>query len=191
MKIVFVYGDYPFRQKQAIEMAADYYIEHHFNSGPKNADYARVVLSHNATSQALDLANLYISHFKEEFPDIPLFEGVRPGIAKVSYREQGDFNLRFLTIPGMLLEPMFLSRDDHVRILLSEDGIIRLAKCLAKTLQDVINKDTLVAFSVGHKYQRRKPTDRGAPVRGYPEFFEADLAEWVLWETKQIIEKNN
>lgn len=181
-KCKFYYGDYKYRQKFANEDDAVLYIEHHFNSSytPK-ADYSLALVGSNASETSIKIGNYYANRVAEEF-------GISSrGCVKTKFGRRGDYNLRYTKMPAVLLEPLFVSNMTHVNFILEDNGIERLSECLVDTITKFF-KEGLIAFSVGHKYKRTKPHDRGASVKGRPEYTEADLAEWVLWTTKCKLE---
>jgi len=185
--VQFFMGDYPYRQMLANEAGVDVYIEQHFNSGPKEADYCMAVVAHNASEKSIEIAETYADFVSNRFK-IPKFKGNPEGVKKCKFRERGDFNLRFTKMPAVLLEPLFVSNAEHVKILIDKQGYYDLAEILVDTIRKHFPNGAKVGFSVGHKYKRKSPLDRGAPVRGYPEFFEADIAEWVLWIARSMLE---
>ncbi|RLE64926.1 MAG: hypothetical protein DRJ47_06525 [Thermoprotei archaeon] len=186
-RVLFFHGDYPYRQMLANEKGVDVYIEHHFNTGPKEANYCMAVVAHNAPQKSIEIAETYVDLVSKKF-NIPKCESDPPGVKICRFRERGDFNLRFLKMPGLIVMPLFVSNADHVRMLIDEGGHIALAEILTETIRTHFPKGGLIGLSVGHKYRRKSPTDRGAPVRNYPEYYEADVAEWVLWQVKYMLE---
>lgn len=182
----FFFGDYYHRQRDANRAGAVFYIEHHFNSDYKGVgNYCGVLIGHNASKKSEEVALLYAELISKEFD---LQKGFNNGVKKLKRGERGDYNLRYTSMPAILVEPMFISNSNHIKMLFEEDGFNRLAKCLAETIKQSF-PEGLIALSVGHKYKRTKPNDRGALVRGRPEYTEADISEWVLWKTKCILER--
>jgi hypothetical protein len=90
-------------------------------------------------------------------------------------------------MPAILLEPLFVSNPQQAEWVRSEAGQTRLAGILCDSIRRFFQDGGLIGFSVGHKYKRSSPNDRGAAVVGGG--WEADYAEQVLLKAKAMLEQ--
>jgi len=175
-QIQFVKGDYSYRQYLANLQKCDSYVEHHFNSSKKKqAKYCLGFVGSNASQKSQDLAAYYAQKIHETF-GVP--KGGRNGVMQAHKGGRGDGNLVHTDMCAILLEPLFGSNPQHAKIIKSEQGQEQLAKALVDTIVHFFPKGAKIAFSVGHKYKKSKPFDRGAKLWGGG--YEADYAELVL-----------
>lgn len=187
--VKFYVGDYSSRQKAANVDKAICYVEHHFNSSdaddPTAADYSVVITGRNASKKSISWAKQYSDLINDEFLEIKRVGGA-DGVLVGGYGGRGDGNLILTNMPAILVEPMFCNDPEHAVVIKSADGQKRLAKVLAYTIKNNFPNGGLVAFSVGHKYKKSAPNDRGAVVYGGGT--EADCSEQVLLFCKQLLE---
>ena len=177
-------GDYFERQDQANRDECICYVEHHFNSSSSlSANYTVVITGSNASQTSKNWGRWYARAVSREF-GLPL--GGDNGIKVGGYGGRGDFNLRHTDMPAILLEPLFASNPRHAQWIRSSEGQQQLAQILVESIQRFFQKGGLVGFSVGHKYKRSKPNDRGAEVYGGGN--EADFAEAVLQKAQVLLE---
>jgi hypothetical protein len=178
-------GDYFERQDQANRDACICYVEHHFNSSVSpSANYTVVITGSNASQTSKNWGRWYAKAVSREF-GLPL--GGDSGIKVGGYGGRGDFNLRHTDMPAILLEPLFASNPQHAQWIRSESGQQRLAQILVESIQRFFQKGGQVGFSVGHKYKRSNPHDRGAAIHGGGR--EADFAELVLQKAQAFLEE--
>ena len=183
-KVRFYKGDYSERQRQANEEQCVAYVEHHFNSSHSpTANYTVVITGANASQTSRNWGRWYAQAIAREF-SVPL--GGDQGIKVGGFDGRGDANLRYTEMPALLLEPLFASNPQHAEWIHSEAGQTRLARVLCESIQRFFQKGGLIGFSVGHKYKRSNPNDRGAPVQGGG--MEADYAEAVLVKAVAMLE---
>jgi hypothetical protein len=171
------------RQRDANADGAICYIEHHFNSctDPK-AGYTVVIVANNASHKSREWGKLYARLVSGEFgTKIGGDSGIKVG----GYGGRGNYLLRYTSMPAILVEPLFASNPHNAAIIKSEDGRERLARALVESIREMFPDGGLVAFSVGHKYNTRKPDDRGASVAGGGN--EADYVEMVLEKAGEIL----
>jgi hypothetical protein len=183
-RVRFYKGDLLARQTQANRDGCVAYIEHHFNSSENAAaNYAVALTGSNASQTSRNWGRWYAQAVAREF-GIPV--GGDQGIKVGGYDGRGDFNLRFTSMPAILLEPLFASNPMHADWIRSETGQMRMAQILCDSVQRFFQQGGLIGFSVGHKYKETSPHDRGAPIHGGG--MEADFAEKVLERTKVLLE---
>lgn len=181
--VVWVKGDYRDRQLQANSLGCVCYVEAHFNAlGQDDPDTQRdnpalCIVGANASTTSRNWAKWYTSAIAEEF-------GIRNGGILVGPR-RGDFNLRYTSMPAVLLEPLFCSDATQAGIIKSADGQNRLARILTDSIRRFFPNGGKVAFSVGHKYKDSNPNDRGARILGGG--WEAEYAEEVLYKAQGMI----
>ncbi|MBW7956859.1 MAG: N-acetylmuramoyl-L-alanine amidase [Deltaproteobacteria bacterium] len=183
--IRFYSGDYLERQQKANADNCNAYIEHHFNSctDPK-VNYAVVITGANASQTSKNWGRWYASAIAAEF-GLPV--GGREGIQVGGFNGRGDYNLRFTKMPAILLEPLFASNPVHADIIRSDAGQIKLARILAESIRRFFQDGGRIGFSVGHKYKKSSPNDRGADLVGGGT--EADYAEMVLHKAKSLLDE--
>ncbi len=184
-KVRFYKGDYLERQRLANQDSCIAYVEHHFNSSTSSAaNYTVVITGANASQTSRNWGRWYAQAVARDF-GIPV--GGDQGIVVGGYDGRGDFNLRFTSMPAVLLEPLFASNALHAEWIRSDAGQERLARILSDSFRRFFQQGGLVGFSVGHKYKSSQPDDRGAAVQGGG--WEADYAEKVLDKAKTMLEE--
>jgi len=180
--VKFYKGNYKTRQRNANKDGCVLYVEHHFNSSKKNpnANYSVVIVGKNASQKSKDVGRDYTKRVSKFFgTDI----GGNDGILIGGYGGHGNYNLKFTSMPAILLEPLFASNCKHAKWIKNDTDI--LAKLLVGTIRNAFPNGGLIAFSVGHKYKTTNPWDRGAKINGGGT--EADYAEKVLLMAKEIL----
>ena len=181
----FYTGDYRERQEQANADRCAAYVEHHFNSSASpTASYAVAITGANASQTSRNWGRWYAQAVAREFS---LSVGGDQGILVGGFDGRGDFNLRFTDMPAILLEPLFASNPRQAEWIRSGDGQTRLARILYDSIRRFFQTGGLIGFSVGHKYKRSAPNDRGAAVGGGG--WEADYAEQVLLKAQSLLEE--
>lgn len=181
----FYKGDYRERQVQANADECVAYVEHHFNSSVSTtAGYAVVITGANASQTSRNWGRWYAQAVAREFGQTV---GGDQGILVGGFDGRGDFNLRFTSMPAVLLEPLFVSNPQQAEWVRSESGQTRLARILCDSIRRFFQNGGLIGFSVGHKYKRSSPSDRGAAVAGGG--WEAEFAEKVLLKAKAMLEQ--
>lgn len=176
-------GDYRERQKMANNDDCVAYVEHHFNSySDPTTNYTIVIVGSNASETSKNWGRWYAKAVAREF-NLPL--GGDDGIVVGGFGGRGDYNLRFTTMPAILLEPFFVSNPQHAEWIRDESVQKKLANILCESIQRFFQNGGLVAFSVGHKYKTSRPNDRGAQV--YGGGWEADYAETILDKTGNLL----
>ena len=182
--VKFYKGNYSTRQRKANKDEAKAYVEHHFNSSSSStANYAVVVTGSNASRTSKNWGRWYANA-------VATFFGTRVagdnGILVGGWNGRGDGNLKHTDMPAILLEPLFASNPQHADIIRSESGQTDLARILVESIQRFFPNGGLIAFSVGHKYKKSSPNDRGAALAGGGS--EADYAEKVLKKAAVMLE---
>lgn len=178
-QVIFYKGDYSERQRAANKDRCNLYIEHHFNSSAnRDANYCVTIVGSNASRMSKEFGKAYSKRISLTF-NCPI--GGNDGIMVGGFGGRGDGNIRLTNMPAALLEPMFCSNPEQAETIRSSEGQDRLAKVLADTIMDFFPSGATIGFSIGHKYKRSNPNDRGAPVHGGGT--EADCAEKVLFKT--------
>lgn len=181
-------GDYFERQNQANIDRAICYIEQHFNSSANpGASYAVTITGRNASKTSIEWAKWYAQAIDAEFKEVDKVAGDQ-GALVGGFGGRGDGNICKTKMPAILLEPLFCNNPSHAAIMTSEEGQKRLAKVLVESIKRFFPNGGLVAFSIGHKYKRSSPNDRGAVVAGFAGFTEADCAEKVLTYAQAMLE---
>lgn len=183
-KVKFYKGNYTTRQHKANNDEAKAYVEHHFNSSSSStANYAVVVTGSNASRTSKNWGRWYANA-------VATFFGTKVagdnGILVGGWNGRGDGNLKHTAMPAILLEPLFASNPQHADIIRSESGQTDLARILVESIQRFFPDGGLIAFSVGHKYKKSSPNDRGADLAGGGS--EADYAEKVLKKAAVMLE---
>ncbi len=183
-RVKFYKGNYRERQYAANRDGAICYVEQHFNSWfDERTDFTVVITGSNASRTSKNWGRWYAKAICREF-GTPL--GGDDGIKVGGYGGRGNGNIYYTRMPAILLEPLFASNPKHADIIRSEDGQDRLARVLVESIREFFPGGGLVAFSVGHKYKRSRPKDRGAALYGGGT--EADYAEIVLLKAKEMLE---
>jgi len=183
-QVKFYKGDYRDRQAQANADQCVAYLEHHFNSSPsESANYTVVITGSNASQTSRNWGRWYAQAVAREFE---LRVGGDQGILVGGYGGRGDFNLRYTNMPAILLEPLFGSNPQQAEWIRSTAGQNRLARVLCDSVRRFFQDGGLIGFSVGHKYKRSSPNDRGAAIAGGG--WEADYAEQVLLKAQAMLE---
>ena len=182
-RIKFYKGDYFERQQAANADKAVAYVEHHFNSSASPAaGYAVVVVGSNASSSSRNWGRWYAKAVAEQFGTKV---GGDQGILVGGWDGRGDGNVKHTKMPAVLLEPLFASNPQQADLIRAEAGQAALARVLAESIRRFFPDGGLVAFSVGHKYKRSSPNDRGAALSGGGT--EADHAEKVLQKAEKLL----
>lgn len=181
--VKFYQGDYFERQQAANADQAVAYVEHHFNSSASPAaGYAVVVVGSNASNTSRNWGRWYARAVAEQFGNRVGGDG---GILVGGWDGRGDGNVKHTRMPAVLLEPLFASNPQQADAIRSDAGQAALARILAESLRRFFPDGGLVAFSVGHKYKRSSPNDRGAALAGGGT--EADHAEKVLHRAARLL----
>jgi N-acetylmuramoyl-L-alanine amidase len=182
-KVKFYKGDYMERQKAANKDKAIAYVEHHFNSASSElANYALVVVGSNASPTSVNWGSWYAKAVAQHFGTKP-YQG--EGVARGGLDGRGDGNVKHTTMPAVLLEPLFVSNPQQADAVRSAAGQAALARILAESIRRFFPQGGLIAFSVGHKYKKSNPDDRGAALAGGGT--EADFAEKVLKQAAEML----
>lgn len=189
-QVKFYKGDYSERQKEANKDGAVCYVEHHFNAGTNNdADYSMVVVARNASRKSIDWGSYYAQEVDKRFEAVKKAWGAKGknlGVNIGGFNGRGNGNLIFTNMPAILVEPMFATDPEHADIIKSTEGSLVLAEILADSIMKFFPNGGLVAFSVGHKFKKSNPADRGVSL--YGGGWEADYAEKVLNKAKILLE---
>ena len=187
-QIQFYYGDYHQRQQQANADGVILYVEHRFNTFSRKSNYTLVKVTDVAPNKAVNFAADYANMIHKRL-NIPLYENDVPGVIRTRRGRRGDDSIRLCNMPAVILEPLFVSNPDHVKLFWN-GGREVLADSLAAIVRKYFPEGGSIGFSVGHRYKRSKPFDQGAHCWGTPEFSEASLSEQVLWVAKFFLEFN-
>lgn len=183
-EVKFYKGNYSTRQNNANNDKAVAYVEHHFNSSSSGtASYAVVVTGSNASRTSKNWGRWYAKAVATFFGNKV---GGDDGLLVGGWNGRGDGNLKHTDMPAILLEPLFASNPQHADIIRSSTGQTDLARILVESIQRFFPDGGLIAFSVGHKYKKSNPNDRGASLAGGGT--EADYAEEVLKKAKAMLE---
>jgi len=182
-KVKFYKGNYRTRQNDANADGATCYVEHHFNScGSESPCYSVTIVGSNASEKSVAWGKDYTSRICEAFGTEP---GGTGGVIRGGYGGRGNANLKYTAMPAILLEPLFASNPEQAGIIRSESGREKLASALVESIRTNFPDGGLVAFSVGHKYKKSSPKDRGAKLHGGGT--EADYAEMVLERAGEML----
>lgn len=197
-RITFFTGDSKARQYEANALDVDFYVEYHFNHYARTSSYTLVRVPVPPKQKSLAFAKMHANLVHQVF-DIPLYDkvmddpelnmaGNHKGVlfCKRGSRDANSFMMA--DAPSVLIEPMFLSNPEHVDILLNADGQRKLAHILAHSIRETFPERAHIGFSVGHKYQRGLPMDRGCCAVNHPEFTEADFADNIMREAAFMLE---
>lgn len=183
-RVRFYKGDYRDRQAEANRDGAVCYVEHHFNScGFPEVGYTVVIVGSNASKISMEWGRWYAQAIAREFGTKV---GGDDGIQVGGYSGRGNANIYYTRMPAILVEPLFASNPDQAELIRSDEGRERLARILVESIREFFPDGGLVAFSIGHKYKKSNPGDRGAKLRGGGT--EADYAELVLIRAKEMLE---
>lgn len=183
-KVEFYTGDYRERQREANSDGAVCYVEHHFNSCVNpGVGYTVVIVGSNASRTSRDWGRFYAELVSAEFGT--RLGGDR-GLVVGGYGGRGNANLYHTRMPAILVEPLFASNPVQADLIRSDSGQERLARALVDSIRRFLPSGGLVAFSVGHKYKKSNPNDRGARLHGGG--WEADYAEKVLLKAGSMLE---
>ncbi len=181
--VKFYQGDYLARQQAANKDKAVAYVEHHFNSSTAaQADYCCVVVGANASITSRNWGQWYARAVSEQFGNKV---GGDQGLLVGGFNGRGDGNVKYTTMPALLLEPLFGSNPRQADVIRSEAGQQQLARILVESIRRFFPKGGLIAFSVGHKYKTSSPNDRGALLAGGGN--EADYCELVLKAAEKLL----
>lgn len=185
--VTFFSGDYRARQLMANGAQVDVYVEYHFNHFSRSAAYSLAKVPPSPHALAIELGTTH-SKLMEEYLGVEAYINAKdkespPGILKMKKSSRDMFNCSLLNSPALILEPLFLSNPEHVALVVTEKGQDVLSAILTKTLRTVLPneaRDAHIGFSVGHKYQKESPLDRGYLAVDRPDITEADLSEVIL-----------
>ncbi len=169
-RIRFFTGDYHVRQQHANDWDADLYLEFHFNSAEsERANYSMVLaidppgfVSESPPPVSVDMA-------EELARSLSLKVGggrEGPGVKVVRSHDRGYGNLRHLAMPGILLEPCFVSNPEGAETVNSYDGRNDIARAVCRVIRSHFKHNPKIALSVGHIGKASNPDDRGASVLG-------------------------
>jgi len=181
--IFWLKGDYRDRQLAANAEGCVCYLEHHFNAlanddpDSQRENKSLCIVGGNASQTSKNWAAWFTRTIAAEF-------GIGDGGVLVGPR-RGDFNLRYTSMPAILIEPLFVSDPTQAAIAKSEDGQERIARVIVESIRRFFPDGGAIGFSVGHKYKTSNPHDRGAPVFGGGT--EAELAEEVLHRAARML----
>jgi len=181
-EIVWCRGDYGDRQRSANAAGCVCYLEAHFNAlandRPGQSDNPSLcIVGSNASTTSRNWAAWFSARVAATF-------GIRDAGVLVGPK-RGDWNVRLTAMPAILIEPLFVSDPEQAEIARSEAGQAKLAGVIAESIRRFFPDGGKVGFSVGHKYKRSAPNDRGAPVHGGG--WEAELAEQVLKRAARLL----
>lgn len=190
MQVVYKYrvklykDDYHERQAAANRDGAVCYVEQHFNSfRDPRAGYTVTLVASNASAKSRSWGKWYSKRISLEFATRL---GGSGGLKVLTDSDPGNNNLVHTHMPAILLEPLFVSNQEHAKIVKSEVGQIALARSLVDSILWAFPDGGSIAFSVGHKYKKSDPDDRGAAVAGGG--WEAEYAEIVMLKAKRFLE---
>ena len=183
--VKFYQGDYKARQELANADRCIAYVEHHFNTiHDKTGGYPAAVVARNAAPQSLKWRQTYAQLLAEAFG---ISSGGDKGIDIGGGSGRNDSNLKFAAMPAILVEPFSVTNPSHAQWIKSAGGQKKLAEVLCKSIKQSFPKGGLIGFSVGHKYKKTTPGDKGAPLFGGG--YEADYAEIVLKNAEAFLLK--
>lgn len=190
-QVKFYQGEYIDRQRAANADKAIVYIEQHFNSSSSpNSNYSTNVVATNASKKSKDFAAEYVKFVSTAF-NVPQFTGgpkSYPNLLVGGYNGRGEGNVRYTDMPAVLLESLFISNPESVKVL-DNGGIATLAAILSSLIKKHFPNGGLVAFSIGHKGKRINTTDLGAAAAPGGKYkWEAEYAEQVLKAAKELLE---
>jgi hypothetical protein len=192
-KILFFTGDYKWRQLAANEASLDLYVEHHFNFFTKQTNYAVVKLHQTSGTRTSKFGNMYLEAVNRRL-GVSIYDSPRSdgGLLRLKNNSRDVFNLALLNCPAVIVEPLFLSNHQHVELLTNQGGVQLLANILTDTIREFFCDvdEARIGFSVGHKYQRSAPMDRGAVCSGKSELTEADLSDTILTLSGTLLSNN-
>ena len=181
--VKFYKGDYLDRQLAANKDKAAAYVEHHFNSSSSvMANYAVVIVGSNASQTSCNWGRWYAKAVAEQFGSRVAGD---QGLLIGGFDGRGDGNVKHTGMPAVLLEPLFASNPQQADLIRSDAGQAALARILAESIRRFFPGGGLIAFSVGHKYKKSAPNDRGAALAGGG--MEADFAEKVLQQAAELV----
>jgi N-acetylmuramoyl-L-alanine amidase len=181
--VKFYQGDYKARQELANADKCIAYVEHHFNNiNDDSAGYPAVVVARNASQQCFKWGRSYAQLLIETF-GIPGSgdKGVNIG----GLNGMSDSSLKFAAMPAILVEPFSVINPNHAQWIKSDEGRQKLAEILRESIKENFPDGGLIGFSVGHKYKKSTPQDKGAPLCGGG--YEADFAEMVLKKAEELM----
>lgn len=181
--VKFYKGDYLERQLAANKDKAVAYVEHHFNSSSSAmANYAVVIVGSNASQTSCNWGRWYAKAVAEQFGSRVAGD---QGLLMGGFDGRGDGNVKHTDMPAVLLEPLFASNPQQADLIRSDAGQAALARILAESIRRFFPSGGLIAFSVGHRYKKSSPNDRGAALTGGG--MEADFAEKVLQQAAELL----
>lgn len=188
----FFTGDYKWRQTRANNSNLDIYIEYHFNYYSNTTNYTLCKIANDTDTTSLKFAQTHAKLASDKF-NVPVYSKeedseAMDGVILCKRSGRNYFNISLIKAPAVILEPLFLSNPTHVNMILKQDGLQKLATVLVDSIVDTFPSGANVGFSVGHKYQRSNPMDRGALAVSSIEYTEADLSDTVLTLAKVALD---
>lgn len=182
--VSFYTGNYRWRQALANQDHCVAYVEQHFNASESLRDgYTMVIVSYESSKKVRKWAKWYVKNVARTF-------GVRQyrgrGILVGGYDGRGNGNLKYLKMPGVLLESLFATNPRHAKWIKNEVNQLQLAFILFKSIRKYFPQGGRICFSVGHKYKFYPRNDRGAHIYGGGR--ESEYAEIILKQTQSLIE---
>ncbi len=185
MKALWFEGDYAERQGRANAARVSCYIEGHFNSSAApTANYACVVTAKAAGEITREWAKSIAQGIAQEFA-IPL--GGDGGVLVGGWHGRGDYNLRFVRPPAIIVEPWFISNPTGALWAKDDTTLKALARILADSIEAFFPGSESVGLSIGHKGKVSAPKDMGALVLGGGS--EAECAERYLKALADLVEE--
>jgi tetratricopeptide (TPR) repeat protein len=183
-EVNFYTGNYRWRQALANEDNCAAYAEQHFNASASRRDgYTMVIVSYESSKKVRKWAKWYVQKVARAF-------GVRQylgkGILIGGYDGRGNGNLKYLKMPGVLLESLFATNPRHAKWIRNEADQLQLAFILFKSIRKFFPQGGRICFSVGHKYKFYPRNDRGAHIYGGGR--ESEYAEIILKQAQSLIE---
>jgi hypothetical protein len=183
-EVSFYTGNYRWRQALANEENCAAYAEQHFNASASRRDgYTMVIVSYESSKKVRKWAKWYVKKVARAF-------GVRQylgkGLLVGGYDGRGNGNLKYLKMPGVLLESLFATNPRHAKWIRNEADQLQLAFILFKSIRKFFPQGGRICFSVGHKYKFYPRNDRGAHIYGGGR--ESEYAEIILKQAESLIE---
>jgi hypothetical protein len=143
------------RQIDANHMGCVCYVEQHLNASTnKDVNYATALVAKLASKKSKDWARDYVALVAKDFDIRDAGIVVGP--------PRGEYNIKYVHAPAILVEPGFVSNHDFANVVQSGGGVDGLALTLVNSIRRNFPEGGLVALSVGHLY--RGTGDQGAPV---------------------------
>jgi hypothetical protein len=188
-KVTIPTGEYSARQQQANDAKADLYLEQHVNSSvSESPDYGLGVVAENASQKSRSIAAWYAAEAGKRFDvggptdaDIGYGTGVRVG-------GRGNSNLKYTSMPAVLLEPWFASNPRQAEMMNSVEGVGKAAELLLDLVQKWLPDGGHIFLSVGHVGKPSNPSDKGAAIVRGTYATEGEWAKAVVFAAKRDIE---